>query len=433
MYVYTLLPWSLLRVLHSTTNLAAAVVILEDFLQLADCDLDPGVSPVLKALCAAQGQDFESMLHPQSDFAQALFLLATSKTMNNEAETNFARATSARSYMRGMQHDSSTMCAKHCVAELAHIHAIEHTKNHDAHCSRHSAANLSQLRAISDDQGDGHQAENPTADQTDELPKSKRSNSWILFRDNRLDTRPALLGESKNERRLRVTADASADFKNAAYAAEVENLRQQAINTNQQSRVERKALLQCQGPMAVATSSDSLASCSGPWQVFDNKWPVAEVHVKEHWREKAFVKKYDSKWCAEHRGLIAGSQQLKVPKKPEITFCMKLGGCYHKLTEGQQQHVLLGLQLLRNIARAVRKFCGKRGKLPLVVFAKPSPAAGSSSAAPPTPPELFLINQPHFKPYDMCLWRCKLQRSPGAEDFDEVCCPTSFSAKLLIA
>ena len=435
--VYMRLPWHVLRILHSSFTMAMRIEIIKCLKELSECDFDLGHTEVVLRL--ARDQTAEQMAAPDSLFMQSLLSLATSKTLNSEVETNFARATSSRSYMRGVQHDSSTMATKHCLAEIAHLHKLEHSKQKkEAKHSRHSTVDFGNMPAICDVVGEAASASAPV-----DHHRCRQTNGWILFRDSRLATRPGFIGEGKEVRRQRIVQEASVDYHNTSFAAEIDNFRQKAMRMNSEWRDERQAMKsQSEEPDSQQTVLSirqlldqnvqrQVAKTAGPWGIPDTKWPVSEKLVAESCQQKAFVTTSHKEWCEKHRGLIKPDAALQSMAKPHITFCMQLGACYYELDDAQRRAVLTALNLFRNTLRAIKKL-GKHGKLPLVVFASPSLSAGSSSSQVPPPPKVFLLCQPLFKPYDLHFWECEVCPKAGASLCPGLQCPSSFTAKLTL-
>ena len=106
-HVYQRYPWKLVRAVHPITSQEEREQIYESVMSpdLEPCDCDLGFTLPLKQT----GVSLDI-------FLQQLTLLACSKVTNVEVETNFARATSARAYMRGRKHGSGTMACKHVLA-----------------------------------------------------------------------------------------------------------------------------------------------------------------------------------------------------------------------------------------------------------------------------------------------------------------------------
>ena len=448
--VYTRLPFSPLRVLHSSCSQIERERIIAGMKDLLDCDFDDGFTKVVLQL--NNDRSPEEMANRNSFFMRQMLMLGTSKTLNSEVETNFARATSARSYMRGVQHDSSTMCAKHVLAEIAHLHRVQNSAKHGAKSSRNVVDNFGSVPAVCDIQGNARQPA-PT-----QHGVSQKTTSWFLFRDSRLAKRPALIGETKEERRLRIVQEASHDYHQQAYAGEIENYRQEAQRKNKQWAQERKDArasnresdkksdkpqpLRSIGQLLDrgASNRQALANTEGgaqslanlrdhaTWGIPDKKWPVSEQIVASQCQKPAFIKNSHNDWIGNHSRIVKNQDNSKVPPKPQMTFCMKLGGCYHKLTDTQKRCVLIALEHFRNIVKAVQPL-GKYGELPLVVFAPPALSSGSSTSQAPTA-SVFLLCQPMFRPKDICFWACELFPKVGAAMNPGFSCPSAFSADM---
>ena len=127
--LYMRMPWRLLAILDPAISSEDAKLLVEEFLALLECDCDAGVTLVWWT----QYKDCSKveLLAEGSQFRGALMLLALNKICDIEIECNFSRAASSRSYTRGKSHSATTMCTKHILAELHHMHQLTEQRKHD--------------------------------------------------------------------------------------------------------------------------------------------------------------------------------------------------------------------------------------------------------------------------------------------------------------
>ena len=432
---------------------------------LEPCDCDPGFTLPLKQTGVSLGI-----------FPQQLTLLACSKVTNVEVETNFARATSARAYMRGRKHGSGTMACKHVLAEMVHQHCLafppkrrRQLGNSKRRSARRAQPDFSDsraafsrrvLRAISAGAGaDLVQVEEQTAGGGGRgLEKRQKSNGWLIFRQNRLDSRPALFGESRADRVRRVIREAAADFKLPAYAAEKHKCSLLAKERNKANKALRAsgvgkavpALSQLAslspglGPGADTAPSHSTSTVSawrnqhhGPWGASDKEWPLSRKILEDRlFGAGRSVARFSNEWMASNSHPIAPTKQCVDDSSgltilpDEVSFCQKLGGCFYKCTVEQQELILHRLGFCRNMVRHLRirndnaSAAEKRTlRAPLVVLA-------SEAQEPPDEPSVYLLCKPNFRPYDVLFWRCKVHPLLSATQCSNVHAPESFDAEL---
>ena len=470
-HTYTMAPWSTLRLLHSETSQQERVQIVDRLLKSPKCLIDEGFTGTVVKLAGAQAP--KDVACQSSDFMCQLFLLACSKTTNAEVETNFARATAARSYMHGKVHNSSTMASKHCVAELAHLH---HVQRQQEACAQEQSESKAPIKVpackmpLTDLLRQQHLALGDAADGSEASERAGatlcwRTNSWILFRTRRFKTRPALLGESAEERHRRITAEARDDFKKPEFASEIAALKQEAKRLNRDGKALKKAQAEAgaQAPAqaasssvsqplqlasvsafgrqqaaadcaleSVVTSSSASKKCLGPWGVSDRQQPLSHALVEEAQKQKGFVKTYGRKWVSESCGKPVDCSSSNAPRLRQhvgdTTFCMKLGGCYHELPEVEQNNVLQALEHLKNVLRCLQKNGGRRGKAPLLLLA--APCENSAHAANVADPQAFLLLNLQFKPFDVTCWRCKIIPDLTSARCPGIACPSSFCAEM---
>lgn len=271
-HYYTLLPWQLLQCLHSGTPLEERARILREWQNLPDCDIDRGYTLVLREQFKDKSPD-ELLSSPA--FLHRLVLLALSKVTNSEVECNFARATGARSYMRGKSHNSSTMATKHCLAEIAHIHTVQcKSKNHMGSEGKVAGDLAVQQPAFKQSQLPPLSAGSAitTGSQSSIVQwhgasstAPKKVTAWFLFRDKRLMTKPGLIGESKDDRRRRVIKEASREYHDPDFAEEVAECRSQAQLKNlelKEEKASRDRAIAC-AEQRSATSESGTTTASG--------------------------------------------------------------------------------------------------------------------------------------------------------------------------
>jgi hypothetical protein len=424
---YTLLPWSLLSSLHSSVSPSDRENAFRDFMALAACDLEAGLSFVLHKMHI--NEDPRALADINSTFIQKLMLLAMSKVTNVETETNFARASSSRAYMRGKQHDSSTMCSKHICSELNHLHNLEARERHRVKFCRDNLRNLSQVTRVTPNVPAILAATQPQQGDRG----NSRLNSLIIFREARLSSRPALVGESKQDRRTRIIEEASCDFKKPEFQVEKQRLQQEAVRLNKMSKNARSQPANA-SEVKPATSLATIFGKQekkglGPWGVSDEQWALSNDFLEEAAAQQGFVASSHRQWCAKHMGMVQATEILpEVTKNKLETFCVKCGGCYYKLSRRQQTSVLGVLDLCKNVLRPLRT-AGPKQPAAAVVFAKEALAGGSSNDHNAAP-QVFLLCQPNFSPFGACFWHCSIHAEPSAGQCNGISCPRSLRAEL---
>ena len=472
--VYQRYPWRLLPMIYSGVAMEAKLALAADFLTSNDCDIDPGFTKCLKDFLATGGfnlaeVDPAAILQEGSIVLQVLTFLSMSKSSNVEVECNFARASSARQAMRGRCHLSSTMSSKHILAELTHLHHMQHPPKKS---SKQPMATFSRgvYRKLEPQTATRIQTCRQLTDQPDDRQKKKKScklNGWILFYEARLKSRPGRLHESKEERRQRIFKEASADFKLPEFAAERRRWSAKAKEMNREFRENRargdgggvdadaNAAFPLRGFDAIRdqarrlelereadgmeAASESLAVWDGkhgPWGISDSSWPVSkEVLGDSISNIPGFVKSYSQKWCnsqssivfpdAQHQSRVEASKS----KRDEVSFCGRLGGCFQKVPAVQQTNILRNLELFRNLVRHLRhgnqRGCGS--KAPLLVLASPKLPGGDAAD-----PRFFLLVKAQFRPYDVVFWRCEIENIFAGQDCEHVNCPRSFDLTLML-
>lgn len=432
-YVYQLFPWRLLQILHSSTTQEKRIEIIQEFKSAKACCVDMGFTATLRNWI--DDQPAETLCDPSNPFVQTLILLALSKATNIEVECNFSRAAAARQYTRGSAHWCSTMSSKHVLSELHHQHNMQHCpavktgstkRNHALRGSvfaKYSRNVVSNLKNIDNDKENEAQLAN-----TNNVRKPKRrtdapskTNGWILFRDSRLANRPARLGETKQQRVSRVISEAAEDFKKPEFLAEKQYYSTLAKQKNKEMKIENATAVAEAGPrdapMLDLLISDRQrsgeqhhdhVSCKtwtqkhGPWGVSDKEWPIAVERVQKVLSDrKGFVKEYSGKWRANKSLPVKASPELEHAVetskgvRDDVSFCMKLGGCFWQSSELQQGNILRNLELFRNIVRYLKRGANNRDSAahvaPLLILA-PAKSSGAN-------PEVFLLCKPHFRSY----------------------------------
>ena len=313
--------------------------------------------------------------------------------------------------------------------------------------------------------------------------RKKRSagaiNSWVLFRDARLKSRPARIGETREQRRKRVIEEASIDFKKPEFRDEKKMLslvakernavvrlgkKHPAIAAKSESQSHRKnpsdvdmvvasmssqssiskLLRQSKGAVptqgavvpAATTGSGALAPWTeqhGPWGVSSTAWPISARLVElatTGQRSKGTIKSESEKWRNHTGKPVAASEdvaqdvELSSGIREEVSFCMKLGGCFQASTLEQQECILRNLAFFRNIVRHLKKGNKNQSKpvAPLLVMAAPKELG--------LQPQVFLLCKPNFRPFDVLFWSCDLQPCPGSPESATAACPESFDAHL---
>ena len=478
------------------------------------CCLDLGFSALLRDLLRESGDPTtESLCSPTGDLAYALMLLGLSKASNIEVECNFARASSARSAARGTN-CAATMSSKHVLAELSHQHSM-HMQPSDAPRSKRAGKRTGLLRGGANAKYSRHvttsdfrkiaNGSRSESSSSAAMTKAKRRqvcpkyNSWILFRNHRLASRPARLGESAAMRQKRVIEEASNEFKDPANFVEKQNFTVMAKQMNaaaahsmrfDSGNADGDRHPEVSGricDLIAQNSNQTISACEnwdkkyGPWGAADKQWPIAVDTVKHAVSSsRSFVHCKSMEWRAGRSKPVKASQEMEQAvevskgRRDEISFCMKLGGCFWQSSDFQQMNITRNLELFRNIVRYLRKGAANRTAgnrsvdadvAPLLVFA--------SSKETAKDPEIFLLVKPNFRawpgsififwffafdfwltgyrlfsrltslksnkanaedsgPYDVCFWRCRLVPISDATDSAHVCCPQSFDAELCL-
>lgn len=433
--VYQTYPWRLLQILHSSTTHEKRLELIGEFKTAKACDIDMGFTATLRNWVGDQPAG--TLCNPSSNFMQALILLALSKASNIEVECNFSRAAAARNYTRGSSHSCATMSSKHLLAELCHQHSMQHCNKFPtkpartcqrgrkgllrggvfAKYSRHVVGHLKAIR-------DGKSGTGPPPSRVEQEGKKKpaRTNGWVLFRTFRLKSRPARLGETKQQRLDRVIAEAAADYRNPAFHAEKQYFSALAKDVNKEAKITECAERADQAPATVldliaaegaghgqpehSVGSRGWSQKHGPWGVSDVEWPLGLEKLQEAVKSnKGFVKSFASKWRANRslpmKASVAVEEAVEASKgvRDDVSFCMKLGGCFWRSSDVQQENILRNIDLFKNVLRFMRRGVTKRAggdassagiaPLPLLVLA---PSKGSAAD-----PEVFLLCKPQFR------------------------------------
>ena len=224
---YMQYPWKIVAILDEDVSMEKRLSMLSDFFSAGDCMLDAGASRLARGYFQDFARsDLPRLLEKGHPFYQYVVLLACNKTNNIQCEDNFARASSARQCMRGNAHASSTMASKHVSGEVLHIHKQEALLSHtlekrplpemEQRAPRTSLADClaltlenspsalcAELSNAADDSDDPRQGR-----ESQRAARQSKVNSWVLFKQLHLQSRPALLGESKQQRLKRVVAEA---------------------------------------------------------------------------------------------------------------------------------------------------------------------------------------------------------------------------------
>ena len=169
----------------------------------------------------------------------------------------------------------STMASKHCLAEIAHVHMVQcKSKNMSSDvligsdptavqqpAFKQRNVNVQSLSNSGEKSFGGSQSEVVAWPSGHAGSGRKKTTAWFLFRDQRLATRPWLMGESKNERRQRIVKEASQEYKHPDFAAEVEKFRSEAKAMNQDYKSDKASGLPSTDRQSLSSSS---AGCRRP-------------------------------------------------------------------------------------------------------------------------------------------------------------------------
>ena len=378
-------PWSLAVLLDSAFPRQAKEQVLNDFFSLDECCLEVGAARPLKVKFAHQGLD---CLMPGSGFIQVLLCLFSSKTTNVELENNFARSSSARSYVRGRRHNTSTMISKHILSELKHQHTIamqvdkrsrdRKRKFSDVQTSRPAVDNQTrELTDVATSVDMSARCEGVTLSSGNiERKRAKlatdkvKVNGWSLcIRD--CFSEPVIPGETVQERYKRLRQKARERQQNPNWKQFYSG---QAKALNKESKQKRAEATNhpisrfgsASGLLgALQHQSSSGDAKVGPWGIGDMEFPIAQQHVTQQLMQPKFVRGQSASFRTEYGPLVDDVCDIAGNSVTHETFCMLLGGCYNRLQRDEQRNIMDVIRTLRDLARMHR---GRKTSEPALLF-----------------------------------------------------------------
>ena len=282
-----------------------------------------------------------------------------------------------------------------------------------------------------------------------------------MFLAERFESEPGLVSERKEEKRKRIFANAMKDW--AAASADTKkqySLTAKTLN-NKAETIETETLtqtVQCRsqagkrkkrGQGEAATGQSTLAPNSaagqggqdqnsdsgfhhgiGLWGLGDLDWGISLEILNGESKAESFVANNHSKWLQTQDSPVQATELLEeTPEKNnllDITFCQRLGGCYHGLPGNEQQQVLRNIDLVRNVAREHRKLIAAC-PAGLLLVGNLEEGAGFKLETPAL--EVYFVCNVFLKPLEATLWRCKCDRRIWALDSKppgEISCELEF-------
>lgn len=432
-------PWKLAPILDRDYPQELKRKVLTHFFGLSRCCLEDGYAGPLQEKFASAGID--ECLRQGSSFMMCLVNTFCSKTQNVELENNFARASSARAYVRGNRHSSATMCCKHVASDIheSHQNALGMSKpKWSTRKRKHGDDAQGCLTKLSPHDGSqeaggffslptsvstlARNTDGATSSSKCSLQNSRqptRLNSWHLCLQD-VFSEPENPFETSNDRFQRLTEVARHRMLDERYRA---MYAARAKATNEANKV---ASPDQAGLLALLNKDKPLKL--GPWGLGDKSYPLTLELLQKYSCEKGFVKKYDSKFVKSYGGLVEHAEGLPGNDVVLEKFCMKLGGCFHALGEQEKNNILAVLRQMRNVVRMHRKRRGCDHHPSFVLLL--AQVKDGSTVCPDGFPKAYLLCQASLNPLDLCLWECTITEAGNSGDCSRVMCPRAFSVTL---
>ena len=228
---YRTFPFSLAGIIDERHSVEMRHRIAEGLLQACPACRDSGLSAPL-------ADRFRTAASLQTDGKPVLEAAFTARTTTLELENAFARATSMRTYLRGMLQSQSTAASKHVLAEVKTYHGkcLSAAQRSSPGIPGPVCSPEVLLDAPAGGGEDCHAALMPIDDQPDPPRKRRKGNTgWTVFVGETMAHGASQAGESKEERRRRLWSEASQSW---CRLTEVQKLHyaQRAVYENRKAR-----------------------------------------------------------------------------------------------------------------------------------------------------------------------------------------------------